>query len=275
MLHGSLKPRSTARPHSTRPPNAELSERSRLLLCLLDELRTTLVLTGVTTSTLNGFLRDTGLLRWIAAFVPSDPIIFPSVKANLIEGIDPSRLLGVARYYRHLALAKHGCTVLLGDADARNLIEIYDTWRTLCGIGDLAMREMDTYISHNDPGELHLSDDIRRLLLSAKTGHSHCLVNGRPEMPLWYQRRHHPRVLANLMAHLRYGQISAPVLVVDVSIGGCGLEQAPSLPPDAIVEVRFESGRILEAAVRWQNGTRAGLIFTVPLGYRDPLISAG
>ena len=73
------------------------------------------------------------------------------------------------------------------------------------------------------------------------------------------------------VAYVRF----APVLVVDVSIGGCGLEQAPSLPPDAIVEVRFESGRILEAAVRWQNGTRAGLIFTVPLGYRDPLISAG
>lgn len=275
MLQGSLNSRSTARPHLRRPQNPELSERSQLLLCLLDELRTSLVLTGVTTSTLNGFLRDTNLLRWIAAFVPSDPIIFPSVKANLIEGIDPSRLLGVARYYRHLALAKHGFTVLLGDADARNLTEVYDTWRTLCGLGELAMREMDSYISHNDPAELHLSDDIRRLLLSAKAGHSHCLVNGRPEMPIWYQRRHHPRVLANLMAHLRYGQLSAPVLMVDVSIGGCGLQQAPSLPLDAIVEVRLESGRVLEAVVRWQNGTRAGLIFSVPLSYRDPLISAG
>ncbi|KAB2851142.1 MAG: PilZ domain-containing protein [Hyphomicrobiaceae bacterium] len=275
MLRSILTPRAAAQRQAIRTPVPPPSDRSRLLLCLLDELRTSFVLAGITTNTLNAFGRNPTLLCWIAAFVPSDPIIFPSAKANLIDGIDSSQLQYATHFYRHLPLAKLSLNTLLGDADPRSLKEVCDTWRSLCGIAELAMKEMDRYFCHDDPNELYLSDDIRRLLIAVKAGQSPCLINGRPEMPAWFQRRHQPRVQANLVAHLRYGQMTAPVLVVNISVGGCGVEQAPPLPLEAIVELRLESGRLLEAAVRWQNGTRAGLLFSTPLSYRDPLISAG
>lgn len=275
MLRSILSSRAPARRQAAHVSAPAPSDRARLLSCLLDELRTSLVLAGITTSTLNAFAQNPTLLCWVAAFVPSDPIIFPSVKANLIDGIDPSRLQYATHFYRHLPLAKLSLNTFFGDPDTRAFKEVRDTWRSLCGIAGSAMKEMDGYLCHDDSDELHLSDDIRRLLITVKAGQSPCLINGRPEMPAWFQRRHHPRIVANLMAHLTYGGMTAPVLIVNVSVGGCGLEQAPPLPLDAIVELRLESGRLLEATVRWQNGTRTGLLFPSPLGYRDPLISAG
>lgn len=275
MLRNVLASRLPPKRQATQTAASAKSDHSRLLHCLLDEVRTSLVLTGVTTSTLNAIPHHPQLLAWAGAFIPSDPIIFPSVKVNLIEGIDPSRLQYTTHFYRHLPIAKLSLNAYLGDTDERTLLHVCDNWRSLCGVAESAMKEVDRYLGQHDDEELHLSDDIRRLLIAARSANSPCLINGRPAMPAWFQRRHNPRILANLMAHLSYGQLTAPVRIINVSIGGCGIDQSPTLPPEAIVDLRLESGRVLESVVRWQNGSRAGLLFSTPLGYRDPLISAG
>ena len=275
MLRSILKSRPPWKQHEVHGSISGTSDRDRLLFCLLDELRASLVLVGVTTSTLNAFAQNPELLSWVAAFVPSDPIIFPNVKANLIDGIESSQLQYTTQFYQHLRLAKMSLNILVGGPDVRALKEVRDTWRSVCGLADSAIKEMDRYFRHDQSEELHLSDDIRRLLITVKAGQSPCLINGRPEMPAWFQRRHQPRVVANLIAQVTYGPMTASVLIVNISVGGCGLEHAPPLPQDAIIDLRLESGRILESVVRWQNGGRAGLLFSTPLGYRDPLISAG
>lgn len=275
MLRSSYLSRTSARRQLAASPTPAASEGARLLQCLIDELRSSLVLTGVTTSTLNALPRDANLLSFVAAFVPADPIIFPNLKAALIEGIDVNALDHVSHFYRYLPLAKLSLTTVLGDDDERTIRQVGDIWRTLCGRADLSIKEVDRYFRQRDADELHLSDDIRRLLVAARSGLSPTLRNGRPEVPAWFERRHQPRIHANLSAQLSVGALVAEVRIVNVSVGGCGLEQAPSLMPDVPVELRLESGRVLEAVVRWQNGTRAGLLFARPLHYRDPLISAG
>jgi hypothetical protein len=275
MLRSLLNARTSQNQHEVHGADTRTSDRARLLNCLLDELRASLVLAGVTTSTLNAFARNPKLLNWIGSFVPADPIIFPNVNADLIDGVDSRKLQYTTQFYRHLRLAKVSLTTLVGNPDVRAYKEVVDTWRSVCGLADAAIKETDRYFLYDKSEELHLSDDIRRLLIAVRAGQSPCLINGRPEMPSWFQRRHQPRIAANLMAQLIYGSMTASVLIVNISVGGCGLEQAPPLPPDAIIYLRLESGRILESVVRWQNGDRVGLLFSSPLGYRDPLISAG
>jgi hypothetical protein len=208
-------------------------------------------------------------------FVPSEPIIFPTIRAGLVEGLE-SRQLGYSDlFFRHLTFAKRTLSAFIRQSDRQDHALVAGFWRSLCGIGEFSVRELDELIGTQDPAELHLSDDICRLLKAARAGHSPCQINGRAQLPAWYQRRHHPRKTANLHAALSYGRLKVPVLILDVSLGGCGLDQAPPLPIGAIVALTLESGRKLEGEVRWQNGARAGILFTSPLRFTDPLISAG
>lgn len=251
------------------------TSRERLIDCLLDEIRTSLVLAGVTASTLNALLRQPEAKHVLIEFVPSSPIVFPTVRAGLLEGVDPRGLDHSDHFFRRLALAKPSLSILSGDAASDELAQAVGTWRSLCGVGERAARETIALIEAGSIEDLHLSDDIRRLLIAVQAGHSPCHLDGRAQIPAWFQRRHHPRMMANIAAELSIGELTAPVLILDVSVGGCGLDRIPPLPVGCFVRLKLDSGRLLEGRIRWRNGARAGVLFRKQLSFTDPLVSAG
>ncbi len=58
----------------------------------------------------------------------------------------------------------------------------------------------------------------------------------------------------------------APVMITDVSNGGCQVKGAETLPIGQLVRIEVAGGIIADASVRWELNGRAGLQFTWPLG---------
>ena len=58
---------------------------------------------------------------------------------------------------------------------------------------------------------------------------------------------------------------STPILVTDLSIGGCGIELDIELEPGSRVWVKLPGLENLPARVAWADGARAGLSFDNPL----------
>ena len=119
---------------------------------------------------------------------------------------------------------------------------------------------------------VHMLDDM---LIAARDGGAPCVIEGRPVMPSWAERRHHARMLVNMDAAVRSQGVSRGVRVIDISRSGVGLDRADGLQVDEIVMITLAIGRRLVGKVAWVKGTRAGVMLSSQLETDDPLISSG
>jgi hypothetical protein len=74
--------------------------------------------------------------------------------------------------------------------------------------------------------------------------------------------RHKVQIGGGLAANIRS---SSPVVVTDLSTGGCGVEAGIELEPGARVWLKLPGLQNLPARVAWTNDQRMGLSFDNPL----------
>lgn len=90
-----------------------------------------------------------------------------------------------------------------------------------------------------------------------------------PELP---QRRVLQRKPVYLRAILEHKGKSSPVIVINISITGAALENAPPLVPKSVVVLEIGT-RCLAATVVWDRGSSAAIKFDMPLKEEDPLLA--
>lgn len=266
---------------------------------MLFEVRNTSVLTAITGSILNSLAAAEAreLPAYTAAYLPPDPVVFAGVAYRIVEVGGCAETYNIlSSLYSGLAAAK---ALLQSRASPRNglgfgdrpsrfspgssrpissesLGELVDAWRGLAGRALLAIYELERiqFAVHNDL-EAGEGENLPAMLRAVRDGSSPCLLEGRPVMPSWAQRRRHRRVLLNMMATARYGGQTREVLVVDVSQGGLAMDFADDVEVGTVVSLRLSNGRRLAGSVAWSHNRKAGIAFFRELSAKDPLISAG
>jgi len=147
-----------------------------------------------------------------------------------------------------------------------------DGWRSFCET-TVALLDATEAIG---VGSSDKAGRLRALLLRAERG-EHDLVDheGIATVPGWAERRRHARHPVVIAATLVVGSAIHPVTVIDVSVGGLGLGQAPALARGCDVLVKLADGRRLTGRVAWSREDVAGIAFATPLDPADPLLTAG
>lgn len=91
-------------------------------------------------------------------------------------------------------------------------------------------------------------------------------VAARLERPSPYDQRRHVRHPVHIGAAVRVGERpSSPILVVDLSTSGCGVETRGHLDIGARVWLKLDGLQAWAARVAWTQDDRAGLTFDQPL----------
>lgn len=256
---------------------------SSFITALRHELCTQVILTTVTTSTMNAIADGKCVLSDVGDFLPPHPILFDSVRSRHFDDIDQDTLPGTEAFYRFLAVAKRNyatpfavAPVTSGPACAAPLARQRAViWQSVSQLSLDAIREIDDLAFPNSPDEIAQSIELSRLVSDVCAGHSPCTVAGKSNIPRLLWLRKYPRRMANLSAILSAGSTTTDVLITDISQGGCGIASVPRLQNQAAVTLTLRSGRVLSGTVQWQRPRRAGILFPAPLRPTDPLISPG
>ena len=271
------QPQSRALPLSDIPK----SDDTLFIDAARQEVHYIAILTALTCSTLNyNYQFDTWRpSKEFMRFLPPEPIILP-ILFRRWSNLNPTP--GVTHLFDHyasyLADAKRLVRSVYASPDgkprAAQIDEVVSTWQAVASATLLALYEIDR-IMDDDADEQQIRSELADLLIAVRDGNSPALVDGRPIMPTWAQRRRHRRVLVNMNATARYRGQSHAVLLVNVSQGGIGLDFMSGVKIGEFVAVTLPSGRRLLGSVTWSNGSRAGLVLSSELAADDPLISSG
>ena len=256
---------------------------SRFIAALHHELCTQIILTTVTTSTMNAIADGQCVLSDVGDFLPPHPILFASVKSRHFDDIDSDSLPSTEAFYRFLAVAKRNYATPFAAApitsDSAASVTLVRQraviWQSVSQLSLDAIRELDALVPPLSPDDSALLIELSRLVRDVCAGRSPCTVQGRSNIPRLLWLRKYPRRMANLSAVLSTGSTTTEVLLTDISQGGCGIASVPRLPDQAPVTLTLRSGRVLSGTIQWQRPRRAGILFPAPLRPTDPLISAG
>ena len=260
------------------------SEDDHLLLeAGRQEVQNIAILTAITASALNFYGGSTphAIAKDVGRYLPAEPVILPVLFRRLATSATPAN----ARYLfenlaTHLRHAKRFLRSFMSPSpDGRSreqAAELCATWRMVAESALLALYEIDRISDHEPSSDWQRSFQLLNdVLIAARDGGAPCLIEGRPAMPTWAQRRRHHRVPVNMDAAIRYHGKSRAVRVTDLSQGGLGLDRAEGLKVGEIVLVTLAIGRRMIGSVVWTNGARVGITFSSELAADDPLISSG
>ena len=116
---------------------------------------------------------------------------------------------------------------------------------------------------------------LKKLLIDVIRGGHPCVdANGLVKLPDLPQRRAAMRPNVHLPCVLEHHGETYQAVAKDISTGGVGLEDTPTLMPQTVVLIEFESGTCLAGLVVWSKGNRAGVKFDAPLKPNHPLLTA-
>ncbi len=116
---------------------------------------------------------------------------------------------------------------------------------------------------------------LKKLLVDVIRGGHPCVdADGMVKLPDLPQRRAAMRPNVYLPCVLEHHGQTYQAVAKDISTGGVGLDEAPTLKPQTVVLVEFESGHCVAGLVVWSKGSRAGVKFDAPLKPNHPLLAA-
>jgi hypothetical protein len=269
-------------------PLATVAERERAVrLCeaLVSETQSAALLTATVTSGANALTdRKTEVgPHELVALSPGDLAQLSGLIA-LYREADPSvdELLFLSEFMAGARVGHHLLARYVADAEALGASRaavlhktgLSETWRQVCHLAILALREIDAHIGSELP-EVYVQNArvLTSLLNGARNGLKPCLnADGRLQLPPLPQRRRSPRRAFLQRCKLTVRGVETEAFVRDVSAGGLGLDRAPPLARGDQLSVELVCGRVLKGTVAWASGAAAGVRFASELKPTDPLI---
>jgi hypothetical protein len=204
-------------------------------------------------------------------------VIGELLRAHEEAGLDADTMRTVKALFSELALARGSMARLLADAARPGAKLSYGAaiveWVSVCRRAldavtalDPSLRALPDYYSRN-------TSMLVQLLKDAVEGRQPCIdASGQPYLPEMPQRRKTVRRSLLQQCVLRYRGKTVPVIAKDISTTGLGLERAPDLKLDELVQIELNGGRRLMGLVAWTKGTSAGVRLGKPLPSNDPLL---
>ncbi len=161
------------------------------------------------------------------------------------------------------------------EAGFLDLPGVADRWRCLSLRALTAVVALEKDVARCLPGRYsHNAPLLKKLLRSVIEGGRPCVdENATVKLPDLPQRRAEVRPNVHLPCILEYHGRTFDAVAKDISTGGVGLEEAPTLVPQTVVLLEFESGHCIAGLVVWSKGSRAGVKFDLPLKPNHPLLA--
>ena len=218
----------------------------------------------------------------VAGYFPSEPLIFPAVRAGMIAVANHSRLIeNLHNYYSRLSFARSLTNLpestWLSDNEMPlgSWLDIAEVWSRVCAAALLV-----THSSHDtnfgaDAGKRCQINTLHRLLKIAQEGQSPCVrSDGKLFVPGWLDQRRHERVVLDFKVTIDAAGVLYQATLNDISVGGMGLVFCPALPVGTQILVQMANGRALTGIITWSRDQRLGARFIQQLSPSDPLLAA-
>ena len=216
-------------------------------------------------------------------FLPGgSAVIGELLRSHEEAGLDPKTLLNVKEFFGELSAARPGIERLLADVErlgaehpsSHNQVSASAAWSRLCQHALAAVSALDADLRHRLPpyyGENAAM--LAGVLKTAGDGQHPCIDKaGNIVLPNMPQRRRTTRRSLLQQGMLRYRGKMSSVIAKDISTTGLGLERAPELKIQELVQVELTGGRRLMGVIVWASGSSAGVKLGKPLPPNDPLL---
>lgn len=269
------------------PPQETYHDGQRALIeALVCEVHGAALNTAIIASAANALGKGTAFHTFSALepFLPSQSSVFKGLCAQLPgSGWSRSDISFTCQFMDELPIARSALddyfadVLELGHGRAAVLHQrpYAAAWRDLAHQASLAVDELQELTNDLLPSAYTgNARALLHLLAEAQRGGTPCLDSyGRISPPAMPQQRRSPRRLLCQECVLRFRDHEVNAFAKDVSAGGFGLERTPQLNRGEHVVVELASGRVFHGAVAWSSGNSAGLRFTTPLAFQDPLLN--
>lgn len=255
-----------------------------LLEAIVCETQTAALHAAVIASALTA-LQSGGHMRGPQAlkdFVPGQSaVIGELLRSHEEAGLDAAAVLKVKALFSELASARGGMDRLIADAgrlgaeqSSFNYNPTLAQWSKVCQRALDAVTALDPSLRSGLPEYYSRNSTmLAKLLKGTIEGRQPCINEaGQPFLPDMPQRRRTARRSLLQQVMLRYRGKTAPVIAKDISTTGLGLERAPDLKSQELVQIELNGGRRLIGLVVWTKDGSAGVRLGKPLPPNDPLL---
>lgn len=153
-------------------------------------------------------------------------------------------------------------------------IKTCDLWQACCDSALLAIYAIEDSTGFESlPFEQEQIRSLIDALISARSGGAPFHRAGIPAPPEWVEKRRTRRFTVNAFAKLTVDGRATQVFVLNVSLGGLGIDHAAGLAEGTLVSIQLENGRCFVGRVIWCIGRRAGIKLRRNLRPDDPLLA--
>lgn len=250
----------------------------------LAALQVAAVTSGVNALSAGVQLKNPLALQDLGPQMPSaDKIAFPRPCREQI-GVAYKCIAAVQEFFGELKAAQKAVEAFCADAKQfgteeagfLDLAGVADTWRCLSLRALTAVVALEGDVARCLPARYSRNTPVlKKLLRSVVEGGQPCVDGeGTVKLPDLPQRRAAMRPNVHLPCVLEHHGRTFQAMVKDISTGGVGLEQAPTLAPQTVVLIELEGGHCFAGLVVWSKGALAGVKFDVPLKPNHPLLVA-
>jgi PilZ domain len=255
---------------------------------LIGELHLAAMQTAVVTSGVNALgagirLQNPLALQDLGPQVPSaDKITLPRRAREQIN-VPAKNLKAVREFFSELPAAQKTVEAFCDDANEfgteeasfLDLPAVADKWRCLSLRALTAVVALQRDVTRCLPERYSLNTPLlKKLLRNVIEGGQPCVDSeARVRLPDLPQRRAAVRPNVHLPCVIEHHGQTYQAVAKDMSTGGVGLEDAPTLRAQTVVLVEFESGHCIAGLVVWSKGARAGVKFDLPLKANHPLLA--
>lgn len=219
----------------------------------------------------------------LKSFLPSSAaVIGELLRSHEEAGLGARTLLELREFFAELSAARPSIERLLSDlmalgaehAAGPSNTTAFTTWSRLSQRAIGAVSTLDAELRNRLPS--YYADNsamLIRLLNGVGNGQQPCIdKSGNVVLPNMPQRRKTTRRSLLQQCTLRYRGKTASVIAKDISATGLGLERAPDLKAQELVQIELMGGRRVIGVVAWAAGSSAGIKLGKPLPPNDPLL---
>ena len=250
----------------------------------LAALQTAVVTSGVNVLTQGGRLENASSLKDLMPEMPAlGKVSLPrSVRQEI--GIKLNSVMPTRHFFEESKAAQRDLRTFCKDVDQfgteeaafLDVAHLDVAWHNLSTLALAAVVALEGDVARCLPERYtRNTPKLKKLLVDVIRGGHPCVdANGLVKLPDLPQRRAATRPNIHLPCLLEHHGNTYQAVAKDISTGGVGLEDAPTLMPQTVVLIEFESGHCLAGLVVWSKGNRAGVKFDAPLKSSHPLLTA-
>jgi hypothetical protein len=250
----------------------------------LAALQTAVVTSGVNVLAQGGRLENASSLKDLMPEMPAPGQISLPRRVREEIGVKLNSLLPSRDFFEESKAAQQDLRAFCKDVDQfgteeaafLDVAHLDVAWHNLSTLALAAVVALEADVGRCLPDRYTRNTPmLKKLLVDVIRGGHPCVdANGTVKLPDLPQRRAALRPNVHLPCVLEHHGQTYQAVVKDISTGGVGLEDAPTLMPQTVVLIEFENGYCLAGLVVWSKGNRAGVKFDTPLKPNHPLLAA-